>query len=67
MKTTVKLDALKALVIEPAPNGVRHSIRVGSVVVGSFVLTPDQLSAVQFGQDQAAEAAGIARDRATLL
>ena len=65
MKTTVKLDALRAIIIEPTLNGgVLHSLRVGGCIMGSFVLTPDQLGAVQFGQEQAAEAAGIAVQRA---
>jgi len=64
MKTTVKLEPFKALVIEPAAGGVRMSIQVGGVIVGGFTLTPDQLGAAMFGVEVAAEAAGIAAQRA---
>ncbi len=65
MKTTVKLEAFKALVIEPAKDGVRMSIQVGGVIVGGFVLTADQIGAAMFGVEVAAEAAGIAAQRAS--
>jgi hypothetical protein len=67
MKTTVKLDLMRALVIEPDKRGVRMAITVGAIEAGSFVLTPDQVGAALFGVEQAAEAAGIQRDRAPLL
>jgi hypothetical protein len=64
MKTTVKLDTMRAVVIQPDPKGVRLAVTVGSIEVGSFVLGADQIGAVLFGVEQAAEAAGIARARA---
>lgn len=64
MKTTVKLDTMRAVVIQPDPKGVRLAMTVGSIEVGSFVLGADQIGAVMFGVEQAAEAAGIAKDRA---
>lgn len=66
MKTTLKLDLLRSLVIEPDKRGVRLSIKVGSIEAGFFVLTPDQVGAALFGLEQAAEAAGIAKDPAAL-
>lgn len=63
MKTTVKLEPMKALVIEPADKGVRMSIQIGGIIVGGFVLTADQIGAAMFGVEVAAEAAGIAAQR----
>ncbi|VTU20724.1 hypothetical protein SRS16CHR_02701 [Variovorax sp. SRS16] len=57
MKTTVKLDNMRALVIEPQGKGVSLSIRVGSVTVGTMVLDQDKCGAVLFGIEQAAEQA----------
>jgi hypothetical protein len=54
MKTTVKLDVHKAVVIEPQGEGVKLSIRVGAVTVGSLVLSKDKIGAVMFGIEQAA-------------
>ncbi|CDN87502.1 hypothetical protein [Hydrogenophaga intermedia] len=64
MKTTIKLTAGRALVVQPAPGkGVRVDVTLAGVVVAGDVLTPDQTGALLFGLEQAAEAAGIAADR----
>ncbi|WP_454902738.1 hypothetical protein [Variovorax gossypii] len=54
MKTTVKLDLHKSVVIEPEKQGVKLSIRVGSVVVGSLVLRKELVGAVLSGIEHAA-------------
>lgn len=59
MKTTVKLDNLKDVVIEPQGSGVRLTIRMSRIPMGDLTLTPDQVGAVLFGMEQAAEAAQI--------
>jgi len=64
LKTTVKLDTMRAVVIQPDPKGVRLAVTVGAIEIGAFVLGADQVGAVLFGVEQAAEAAGIAQDRA---
>ncbi|MEZ2296469.1 hypothetical protein [Variovorax sp. RCC_210] len=53
MKTTVKLDNLRALVIEPQGEGVKLSIRVGAVVVGTMVLDKNAVGAVLSGIEHA--------------
>lgn len=64
MKTTIKLAGGRALVVSPAAGqGVRVDLTFAGVVVGGDVLTPDQVGALLFGIEQAAEAAGIAADR----
>lgn len=67
MKTTVKLDPMRSVAIEPEGSGVRLSIRVGQVTVGSLILSADKLGAVIFGIEQAAEAAGMAGQRQVML
>lgn len=57
MKTTIKLDLTKAVVIEPEGKGVRLSIMVGSIPAYRQSLTPDQCGAFLFALEQAAEAA----------
>ncbi|WP_295375605.1 hypothetical protein [uncultured Pseudacidovorax sp.] len=59
MKTTVKLDNLKDVVIEPQGSGVRLTIRMSRIPLGDLTLTADQVGAVLFGMEQAAEAAQI--------
>ncbi|WP_288254056.1 hypothetical protein [uncultured Hydrogenophaga sp.] len=63
MKTTIKLSAGRALVVQPQGAGVRVDLTFGGVVMGGDVLTPDQAGALLFGLEQAAEAAGMAADR----
>lgn len=64
MRTTVKLDNLKDVVIEPQGSGVRLTIRMSRIPMGDLTLTPDQVGAVLFGMEQAAEAAQIQQARA---
>lgn len=67
MKTTVKLDAASSVVVEPARSGVQITIKVGQVPIRAVTLTRDQVGALLFAVEQAAEAAGVQRDRAGLL
>ncbi|MES2249223.1 MAG: hypothetical protein V4645_18225 [Pseudomonadota bacterium] len=54
MKSTIKIDPYKAVVIEPDGQGVKLSIRIGSVVVGSLVLRKELVGAVLAGIEHAA-------------
>lgn len=65
MRTTIKLEAGKSLVIQPTPEGVRAAIQLGGYTVGSFVLSPDQVGAVMFALEQAAEAHATSLARAS--
>lgn len=56
MRTTVKLDLGRALVVEQAPAGVRLTLQVGGVFFDAFDLTPDQAGALLFGVEQVLEA-----------
>lgn len=67
MKTTVKLDTMSALVIEPTRGGVQITVQVGRVPMRSVSLTPDQVGALLCAVELAAEAAGVRRDRAGML
>lgn len=67
MKTTVKLDTMSAVIVEPSRSGVQITIKVGQVPIRAVTLTQDQVGALLFAVEQAAEAAGIRRDRASLL
>ena len=62
MKTTIKLDNLKDVVIEPAAAGVQITIRMSRIPLGDLTLTPDQVGAVLFGIEQAAEVAEVQRN-----
>lgn len=64
MKTTIKLKAGRALVIEPGDNGVKVAITVGGIVLGSDELTLDQAGVLAFGVEQALEVIAVrtARD-----
>ncbi|MES2251106.1 MAG: hypothetical protein V4645_27785 [Pseudomonadota bacterium] len=57
MKTTVKLDAMTALVVEPDGARVALSITVGAIQVQRKALTLDQSGAILFAIEQAAEIA----------
>lgn len=57
MKTTVKLDAMKALAIEPKGDRIELSISVGLVPAYRQSLTLDQAGAILFAIEQAAEIA----------
>lgn len=59
MRSTVKLDGGKSLVIEPCKDGVNLSIRVGAISVGSMVLDVGRVGAVLSGIEHAARAAGL--------
>lgn len=63
MKTTVKLGAGKAIVVSPAPGGVRVDLTVAGVVMGGDRMTPDQCGALIFGIEQALEKGQIEADR----
>jgi hypothetical protein len=65
MKTTIKLGAGRALVVQPQGEGVRVDLTFGGVVLGGDVLTPDQTGALLVGLELAAEAVGIAAQRAS--
>ena len=67
MKTTVKLDNSRSLVIEPAKErgAVALTLRLGVISVGSMELSADQLGAAIFGLEMAADAAGLAHLRTT--
>lgn len=67
MRTTVKLDLTKSLVIEPARTGVCVSIKLGTVTIGSAILDAGKLGAMMFGIEQAAAKANIVPERAALL
>lgn len=55
MKTTVKLDSLKAVVVEPNGSKIRLTLTLGGVPVNFQDLTLDQWHALSFGGDMAAE------------
>ena len=57
MKSTIKLDLTKAVVVEPEGAAVRLSIFVGAISVYRTALTLDQCGALLFGVEQAALAA----------
>ena len=55
MKTTIKIDTKKALVIEPAQlsNGINFNLTIAGFTVGGAVLTPDQCGVIIFALEQA--------------
>lgn len=54
MKTTIKIDASKSLVVEPAPGGgVLFTAKLHGFNVGSHVGTPDQCGVLVFAIEQA--------------
>lgn len=70
MKTTIKLTTDREMVIQPSkftPGHVSVIFENRASAIGQFgvTLTPDQLGALIFALEQAAEAAEIAQDRAT--
>ena len=66
MKTTIKLDAHRAIVVQPQAGGaVSISFIVGAVPTLSRTLTPDQCGVLLFGLEQAAEASEVRRARVT--
>jgi hypothetical protein len=64
MRTTVKLDLGRSLVIEPAPAGLSLTLKVGGVFFDAFHLTADQAGAMIFGAEQALDERETARARA---
>lgn len=67
MRSTIKLEGGKSLVIEPGKDGVNLSIRVGAISVGSMVLDVGRIGAVLSGIEHAARAAGLQNSRVPLL
>lgn len=63
MKTTIKLGAGRAIVVTPAPGGVRVDLTMAGVVMGGDRITPDQCGALIFGIEQALEKGQIEADR----
>lgn len=63
MKTTIKLGAGRAIVVTPAPGGVRVDLTMAGMVMGGDKLTPDQCGALMFGIEQALEKGQIEADR----
>lgn len=59
MRTTVKLQDGKSLVIEPCKDGVKLSIGVGVITLGAMTLDAGRLGAVLSGIEHAASAAGL--------
>lgn len=61
MKTTIKVDATKSLVIEPEhlSQGVNVNVTLAGFSVGGAVLTPDQCGALIFAIEQALEAQSV--------
>lgn len=65
MKTTIKGAASTAIVVQPGPAGtVAVDLTVFRVGVAGLCLTQDQIGALLFGLESAAEASRIAMDRA---
>lgn len=66
MKTTIKIDSSKSLVVEPAPGGgVMFSALLHGFKAGSHVGTPDQCGVLIFAIEQALEVAGVKRGGCT--
>lgn len=64
MKSTIKLSATEALVIQPGPKGtVQFDVTVFGMGVLCRTLTPDQCGALLFGLESAAEASRMAVER----
>lgn len=65
MKTTIKGAASTAIVVQPGPAGtVAVDLTVFRVGVAGLCLTQDQIGALLFGLESAAEASRIAMERA---
>lgn len=65
MKTTIKGAASTAIVVQPGPAGtVAIDLTVFRVGVAGLCLTQDQIGALLFGLEAAAEASRIAMERA---
>lgn len=63
MKTTVKLGAGRAIVVTPQAEGVRVDVTLAGVVMAGDVLTGEQIGALLFGLEQAAEAVQVGKQR----
>lgn len=64
MKSTIKLDGGKSVVVLPGASGtVRVDLAIMGVGVGGMNLQPNECGALMFAIEQAAEAAGIELDR----
>lgn len=61
MKTTVKLSLTETVLIEPVGEGVRLVLTTCGLKVADKLLTADQVGALQFAIDAAAEAVELAR------
>lgn len=71
MKTTIKTADNGRVIVEPLPGSavqltidLRNASRFGYSDFATVELTPDQIGALLFGIEQAAEAAQVAQDRA---
>lgn len=68
MKTTIKGAASTAIVVQPGPAGtVAVDLTVFRVGVAGLCLTQDQIGALLFGLESAAEASRIAMERAASI
>lgn len=65
MKSTIKLTRQSSITVEPSAEGVKLGLHGIKETVAVVELTPDQIGALLFAIESAAEAAQIARDRAT--
>lgn len=61
MKTTIKLEQGRSLIVEPVQGqGVRMTLNVYSIPVGSMVLQADAVGAALEALDSCAREAGLA-------
>lgn len=59
MKTTVKLDGGRSLVIEPAKSFVKVTLQAGLIPLGTMALDANATGALLAGIEHAARAAGM--------
>jgi hypothetical protein len=64
MKTTIKLSRVSSITIKPNGAGVQLGLHGITETVAVVELNADQVGALLFAIEQAAEAAQIAQDRA---
>ena len=69
MKTTIKHEGGKALVVQPCEklDALEFSVTLHGVRVGSMTATPDQVGALIFGLEQAMEALQVRRQAAAAV
>ncbi len=66
MKSTIKLTRQSNITVEPSTEGVKLGLHGILETVAVVNLTPDQIGALLFAIESAAEAAQIAQDRDSL-